>query len=177
MSTNNKSLWELVKEDLKLKSAEVEVGYFETDTYPDGLHVAQVAYWNEYGTSHDERTQSMYFRDKRGRVVFSKKENATFEQDITIGSYDIPPRPFMRIASEEYGDEALNVAARAIADGKGLTGAMGLAASFLRDGIVSVINAFQTPPNKPSTIYKKGRSHPLIDTATMRDRATWRMKK
>lgn len=29
----------------------LRVGFLETETYPDGTNVAQVAYWNEYGTS------------------------------------------------------------------------------------------------------------------------------
>ena len=29
---------------------ELEVGFFESATYKDGTKVAQVAYWNEYGT-------------------------------------------------------------------------------------------------------------------------------
>lgn len=29
---------------------DVKVGFMSTDQYPDGTYVAQVAYWNEYGT-------------------------------------------------------------------------------------------------------------------------------
>jgi hypothetical protein len=36
----------------RLGSAPVlKVGFFETAKYPDGTNVAQVAYWNEFGTS------------------------------------------------------------------------------------------------------------------------------
>ncbi len=28
----------------------LKVGFFETETYPDGMHVAQAAFWAEYGT-------------------------------------------------------------------------------------------------------------------------------
>ena len=35
----------------KLGSGKIElkVGFFDTETYPNGTHVAQVAFWNEYG--------------------------------------------------------------------------------------------------------------------------------
>ena len=32
------------------KSEELEVGFFPVSTYGNGLPVAQVAYWQEYGT-------------------------------------------------------------------------------------------------------------------------------
>ena len=32
------------------KLPHVNVGFFDTDQYPDGTYVAQVAYWNEFGT-------------------------------------------------------------------------------------------------------------------------------
>lgn len=39
-----------LEERLKPK-LELEVGFFESATYNNGIKVAQVAYWNEYGTS------------------------------------------------------------------------------------------------------------------------------
>lgn len=30
----------------------LHVGFLESETYPDGTPVAQVAYWNEFGTEH-----------------------------------------------------------------------------------------------------------------------------
>ena len=39
-----------LEERLKPK-LELEVGFFESATYKNGIKVAQVAYWNEYGTS------------------------------------------------------------------------------------------------------------------------------
>ena len=39
-----------------LSATKVKVGFFEEDSYGDGTPVAQVAAWNEYGTSfHPER--------------------------------------------------------------------------------------------------------------------------
>lgn len=39
-----------------LAATKVKVGFFEEDSYDDGTPVAQVAAWNEYGTSfHPER--------------------------------------------------------------------------------------------------------------------------
>jgi hypothetical protein len=38
----------------KKMSGSLKVGFLEGATYPDGTSVAQVAFWNEYGTSNTE---------------------------------------------------------------------------------------------------------------------------
>lgn len=43
------------------KAKKVRVGFLEGATYPDGTNVAQVAFWNEYGT--DTAPPRPFFRD------------------------------------------------------------------------------------------------------------------
>ncbi len=126
---------------------EVSVGFFENATYPaedGGLPVAQVAFWNEYGTTNDD------------------------------GSARVPPRPFMKKTVEDNAEtwpRKLGAAARYTGYrtkptleimGAELVGQMRLSLRQLND-----------PPNAPATIKKKGFDKPLFDTGRMEDDITW----
>ena len=50
-----------------LAATKVKVGFFEEDSYDDGTPVAQVAAWNEYGTSFHPERHSCVRRWKTGR--------------------------------------------------------------------------------------------------------------
>ncbi len=76
----------------------LEIGFFEDAQYPDGTYVAQVAYWDEYGTEHSLARPFM-------RVTISKHQN---EWSDLLAS-----------ALEKSGgnlDKALGILGRIIAD-------------------------------------------------------------
>jgi hypothetical protein len=112
----------------------VSVGFLGGATYPDGTNVAQVAFWNEFGTAR------------------------------------IPPRPFFRtmIANESPGWGVLMQKAAKHYDysGKAVLKFMG---EKITEQLQSSITGWQTPPNAPSTIAKKGFNNPLSDTNHMHD--------
>jgi len=62
----------LRKQLKSMDRASVEVGFFETARYPDGMPVAQVASWNEYGTSGQYPTPARPFMRQ---TITQEKQN------------------------------------------------------------------------------------------------------
>lgn len=116
----------------------VKVGFIGGATYPDGTPVAQVAFWNEYGTT------------------------------------TAPPRPFFRtmIANESPGWAVMMSKAAKHFDYSGaeVLKFMGLKIS---EQLQQSIVGWQSPPNAPYTIAKKGFNKPLIDTGHMQNSITY----
>ncbi len=112
----------------------VSVGFLAGATYPDGTPVAQVAFWNEYGTTK------------------------------------IPPRPFFRtmIANESPGWGVMMAKATKHFEYSGdeVLKFMGLKIS---EQLQQSIVGWQTPPNAPYTIAKKGFNKPLIDSGHLQN--------
>ena len=125
----------------------IEVGFYASARYPDGTPVTNVAAWNEFGTKRKD------------------------------GSVFIPERPFFRHAIvfasskvedliRQRTDTAEMVVDRALAEDIGIT-----VQNEIRDSITRI----KDPPNAPLTILWKGSSNPLIDTAFMRNSATYKV--
>lgn len=69
------------------KSKQLKVGFFADATYPDGEHVAQVAFWNEYGTKNIPprpffRTTINKFKDSWGNDVLSYLQTKGHKNDF-----------------------------------------------------------------------------------------------
>lgn len=140
----------------------VEAGWFESARYraakgisPSmvGFSIAQVAKWNEFGTS---------------RAVESK--SADGKTVITIIEH-IPARPFMRYAQALFNKDRTELQARIgkkLIEGKiSATQALGQIGNALEGKIVLSIKTGPWPRNAPSTIAAKGFDSPLRDTAQM----------
>jgi hypothetical protein len=95
-----------------------------------------------------------------------------------FGTRRIPERPFFRRAMRNNRDKyaaTLRAAAPSI-----FTGQVQPASVLHRLGIMAQgdiqheIDVTYVPPNAPATVVRKGSSHPLIDTGSMRRAVTWR---
>lgn len=116
----------------------VKVGFLEGAKYPDGTNVAQVAFWNEYGTLGDD------------------------------GQEHVPPRPFFRTMIEEKTPGwAVAVAKNAKANNYDIEIVLNSLGERIKDQLVGSINGWTLPPNADYTVAKKGFNKPLIDTADM----------
>lgn len=142
----------------------VEAGWFETARYKAGkgvsadmvgFSIAQVAKWNEFGTS---------------RTVESKSEDG--HTVVTIVEH-IPARPFMRYAQALFNKDRHEIQARVgkkLIEGKiDAVQALGQIGNALEGKIVLSIKTGPWPPNAPSTAAAKGfaKNTPLIDTGQM----------
>jgi hypothetical protein len=114
--------------------------------YPDGKALWQVAEDNEFGTINDE------------------------------GFY-IPSRPFMKETfnknRDEYGEMMRTVAKKFLEGSKGARLNMVSMLSIIKSDLQEAILTWDTPPNAPMTIQKKGFDDPLIDTKTMLNNVTY----
>ena len=79
----SKSLQKEMKKLIK-KSKTLKVGFFKNAKYPDGTNVADVAYWNEYGTSTSPARP--FFRTAIRKN--SKKWVENFKKDIEHFDFD-----------------------------------------------------------------------------------------
>ena len=67
-------------------NSQLRVGFLETEKYPDGTNVAQVAFWNEYGTIH--APPRPFFR--RMIEAKSSKWGKALGKSLTSTHYDVP---------------------------------------------------------------------------------------
>ncbi len=130
--------WDKIKRNIKElgKKKYVAIGFFPDQKYPDGTPVAQVGFWNEYGTSKaPERPFLRGWRESEKKEINSKVE------DIK----------------------------NAIFTGKNVDSELKEIGEWGKGRVSKYITDLQTPPNAPSTIAKKGKNDPLVDTGRMRD--------
>ena len=124
----------------KLAKETVEYGYYAEDVYPDGDTAPEIASINEYG------------------------------------SFENPPRPFFEqsisaLRNNPFHDakHALKVEAQAALT-RGVVGSnMDAVGEALVEGVVEQIVMMDDPPNSTSTIRRKGKNDPLIDTGFMKE--------
>lgn len=117
----------------------LKVGFFDNAKYPNGEYVAQVAFWNEYGT-------------------ISKN-----------GNRHIPPRPFMRNVTDNQNamSRIFNVAKIELEKGTENEQVAKICGEQLVQMVKLSITGGSYIPNSAYTIAKKGSSRPLIDTGLM----------
>lgn len=130
------------KGDLKIPKAfkgVLKVGFFDTAKYENGEYVAQVAFWNEYGT-------------------ISKN-----------GNQHIPPRPFMRNVTDNQNamSRIFNVAKIELEKGMENERVAEICGEQLAQMVKLSITGGSYIPNSAYTIAKKGSSRPLVDTGLM----------
>ena len=125
----------------------VEVGFFETAKYQNGVPVAAVAAWNEFGVSQE-----------------AKK---------ILGA--IPSRPFFREAIRNNKDKVKKILADAdvLAD-KNVLEKVG---EHMKGEITKSIVSGDWAPNAPYTVEEKGSSKPLIDTGLLRQSVHYEVRK
>lgn len=174
-----------------LDGATVEAGWFESNRYPDGKSVAEVARINEFGAliKVDAHEQTIYRRIDESTGTFKNggkfvpKEKANYATTHSVAAYQIviPPRPFMRLAWYRFqiGFPALQkklgkdfLSGKLSADG--MLNQIGL---HLEGLIVASINNGGWKPNAKSTIAKKGFDNPLTHFGTMKQTVTYKISR
>lgn len=132
-----------------LKKETLKVGFQNGMKYPSAsgnpVYVAQVAFWNEYGTAGS---------DSGG---------------------PIPPRPFFRTMIAEKSPKWGGNIGRLLANnGYDLNNALGIAGGKIVEQLQDSIKNGAWEANAPSTIARKGFDKPLIDKGIMwRDSITY----
>lgn len=143
----------------------VSVGFLSGATYPDGTPVAQVAFWNEFGTKGRAFGESPHPE--------AVAEGIRKEPSLVGG---IPPRPFFRLMVAKHSDDWADGLGKALIATKGDgPRALALMGEEIKGQLTQSINDLTTPPLAPSTIRRKGFSKPLIDTAHMIDSIAYRV--
>ena len=169
-----------LKKYTKAKNGIVRAGIFEEATYAkaDGepLHVAQVAFWNEYGAQVQvpERQITNYrlinertgdFR-RNGRFVKRSKANFASTHTVPAHTITIPARPFFRTTIRQNRSKWVN-SMPALIKHHDSTKALALVGEMMKGDLVESIMTWTEPPNSKLTIAKKGRDAPLRDTMQM----------
>jgi hypothetical protein len=163
----------------KVKSATVQVGFFESETYPDGTFVAAVAAANEFGATINvpAHKQDIYKKlnaagtDLLRQGRFVREEISNFAQEVSVPAHTIkiPSRPFFRnmIAKEKKGWPA--VVAANLKDTKfDVVKTLDRTGELIAGQLVASITEGPFAPNAPSTIAAKGFSTPLISSGRLR---------
>lgn len=140
-----------------LEGTKIESGWFESNVYPDGTHVAEVARINEFGTVIARPS-------KKGPVM-----------------QIIPARPFMRFAWSNFLQSSRSLQkqlAKQIFSGAiRPEDAVGKLASLLEGEIVNSIYNGPWTPNAASTERAKGFNKPLIKDSIMAQSVNSRITK
>jgi hypothetical protein len=158
----------------------VEAGWFESNRYPSGVSVAEIARLNEFGGTIKHPGGTKYITDAivGGKVnqkfVGSRFVSGDFKGDHSVTGPHvivIPPRPFMRLASQMFTNDSLRIqmkiAAKLINGKLSPDQAMNQIGIAMEGFIVKSIKDGVWTPNAASTVAKKGFDKPLIETAQM----------
>jgi len=93
------------------------------------------------------------------------------------GTSRSPARPFMAVTADQAGSEMQAYVSHTIGlmmDGRITpTTVDNNIGRVWADNTKKVIDGFDVPPNAPSTVLKKGKNDPLIDTGRMRNAINW----
>lgn len=129
----------------------VKVGFMGGATYPDGTSVAQVAFWNEYGTTH---------KDPDGNVM-----------------WETPARPFFRrMISAKSPGWGVSLGRQIVNSGFNLQVGMGRMGEIIIGQLAESITEFNAPALAASTIAAKGFDKPLVDTGHMLNSITYKVE-
>ena len=149
---------------------EVEVGFMSDAKYDDGLSIARVAFWNEYGAKAEIPahtitnyrkidSQGNFLRD--GRFVKRKVSNFASEHLVPAHTITIPPRPFFRNAIAEAKKSLAEKLGKKISK-DGDADALSVMGELMVKEIQTSILDGNFTPNAPSTIRNKGFDKPLV---------------
>lgn len=124
---------------IKGSNKTMRAGLLEGSTEPDGTPTAMVGFWNEYGTTR---------KTKDGEIEH------------------VPPRPAFRTTAETKSARWAKIVGVLLSrNGGDFDAALRAAGEAAVVDIQAVIGAWDTPPNAPSTIAKKGFDGPLRGSA------------
>jgi hypothetical protein len=175
----------------------VRVGFLEDATYPDGTPVALIAATNEYGgtvtvpehdvTIHRKIDKNGNFSagsiDEEGNRVgasqFVKASRSNYDTTHHVDEYTvtIPSRPFFRDMIQkrksEWPEQLGKIIKAADYDEEIALGRLG---KLVSEELQESIREFSSPGNAKSTIAKKGKDNPLIDSGHMLNSVDFEVK-
>jgi hypothetical protein len=152
----NTKEWDKMKARLlKTTPRQIDVGWFEDATYPNGIPVAWIAMLNEYGYMTTGKYEGYH-----------------------------PPRPFFRVFLKEYVTNTVlmnsNIAPKvaAVAEGRMTWAALHRdIGQQLVDWVKKKILETNSPHNTPLTVSLKGFDDPLIETGRMYDTVRYKLSR
>lgn len=159
-----------------LSKHEVQAGWFDSDRYPAvtgtvGMPVAAVARLNEFGGSIQHPGGTKYVDILGMGTRFMSHSFIGTHQVTAAHTIDIPARPFMRFAYNQFvnNQQKLQDAMiqRVISGQLTPVQAMNQIGMELENQIVKSIKSGHWAPNAASTVSKKGFNKPLIETGHM----------
>lgn len=145
------SIWKKMKKQALSSNKEIlNLGFFPEDRYGsenDNLPVAQVAQWNEEGTTTNPTRPFMRvgFGGPLKKGIYNKTFKESIERIVSGAS----------TFKQEY--KYLGV--------------------IFVDDLKEVIEQWDTPPNSPRTIEEKGFNNPLVDTGLMYESVKYKIEK
>lgn len=93
-----------------------------------------------------------------------------------FGTLKIPMRPFFRNALAKNRKKWFRFFTTQIKNTLDLDKSLNLTGEIMRGDIIKSLTNTTTPPNAPSTIKRKGSSHPLIDTGFLRASISYELR-
>lgn len=97
---------------------------------------------------------------------------AQVAKDHNLGTSEVPPRPFFKIAADKHKKKWVRTFKKALRHNRGVL-AWDDVGEMMRNDIVKTITKIKKPPNSKKTIKLKGSSNPLVDTSFMRDSVSY----
>lgn len=142
-------------------------------TEDGAMTVATLGAIQHFGADIKHPGGTRYVIGKDGKAKFVSNDFtgpvAGVTQPHTI---TIPPRPWLDKGAESGAKEYLDTVREGIMDGLDAKRIMVRVGNEAEGAIKQYILDLNSPPNKPSTIQRKGSSNPLIDTGNMRESVT-----
>ena len=96
-------------------------------------------------------------------------------QEYGAPEKNIPPRPFMRYTEQKNKRKWFEFVRDMLPQNMDLEKTMSFLGDLIAEDVRDSIIDWDTPPNRPSTIARKGFNDPLIDTGRMRDSVGWKV--
>ena len=89
------------------------------------------------------------------------------------GGY-VPPRPFMRDTFKKFRRKWVKAIRDLFPVNIDAKKTLSLVGEDMVDDLQFMISTYSIPPNAPSTIKRKGRNDPLVDTGRMMNSVKWK---
>lgn len=112
-----------------------------------------------------------------GKQYADGTEIATVAMENEYGTDTKPARPFISNAESKNNKKWKNIFDKEMDNGKTLPMALSRIGEEIRNDIIREIDSNLPPPNSQETIKRKGSSHTLIDTGTMKRSVEYSLEK
>lgn len=137
------------------------------------MTVATLGAIQHFGADIDHPGGTRYVVGKDGKARFVSNSFVGPVSGITgPHKIKIPARRWLDVGAESGSREYLDAVREGIKEGQDSRRIMARVGVAAEGAIKQYITDLDSPPNKPSTIRRKGSSNPLIDTGNMRASVT-----